>query len=114
MAGCWNLLDPLSKDSPTPHQVQNLCLIERHFNRARPNEIRRAMNIGKHRVHLSPFQEQKGAAAATPIKKFSAEGASASMAVAPSAQDALVVVSNPANPPASTEPSPRSAARCSG
>jgi hypothetical protein len=26
------------------------------------------MNIGKHRVHLSPFQNKKGAAAATPVR----------------------------------------------
>src|ERR1700761_8561370 len=67
MASSRNLLDALTKDPTATNKVQNLCLIQRNFNRARSNVVCCAMNIGKLRVHLSPFQNKKGAAAATPI-----------------------------------------------
>src|SRR5260370_7497343 len=68
MASSRNLLDPSPKDPPAVHQVGNLSLIHRNFNRTRPNKVCCAMNIGKHRVHLFPFQNKKGAAAATPVR----------------------------------------------
>src|SRR5271163_4939558 len=59
MTGSRNLLDPLSKNTAPTHQIGNLSLVQRNFNRARSNVVCRAMNIGKHRVHLSPFQNKR-------------------------------------------------------
>src|ERR1700760_2257020 len=94
MAGSRNLLDPSPKDPPTLHQVRNLSLIQRNFNRTRSNKICCAMNIGKHRVHFSPFQNKKGAAAATPVKTSlpAPKARQPRWQIAPSAQDALAVV----------------------
>jgi hypothetical protein len=57
------------------------------------------MNIGKHRVHLSPFQKQKKRSRSHTCRKTSSPAPKARQPrwqIAPSAQDALAVVVLPA------------------
>src|SRR6266478_1269057 len=122
MASSRNLLNTASKDSPPLHQVCNISLIQRNFNRTRPNKVCCAMNIGKHRVHLSPFQNKKGAAAATPSYLHCTSISPHTHFACHSERSeepphfvfAVCSRTNPANPPASTAPSPQSAVPHSG
>src|ERR1700727_2747148 len=123
MPSSGNLLDPASKDSPALYQVGNLSLIQRNFNRTRTNKVCCAVNIGKHRVHLFPFKNKKGAAEATPVwklhrrrrRRVSLDGRSRRARSTHLLSPVFSLRTNSLNPatqPASTAPLLQSSAQC--